>query len=87
MLTKNMLRQYVACCRYPSAGRNPAIIRQVDRFLHYAEKHDPTMYAAAQDKFIVGQSWRTVAAKLGRGEEALRKAFDRFLDEYNKMHK
>lgn len=87
MLTRQMLRSYTACKAYIDDSRNRKTVEIVERFLAYAERHDPAMKIAAVEKYINGRPWKEIALEFDRTERALCMKFDRFLKNYNLMHK
>lgn len=87
MLTKMMLRNYTACKVYADdSERNRRTVAAVDKFLAYAEKHNPAMKIAAVEKYINGRLWKDIALEIDRDEDSIRREFVRFLDNYNNMH-
>lgn len=87
MVTKLMLRNYTACKVYiEDSEKNRKTVAAVDKFLVYCERHNPAMKTAAIEKYINGRPWKDIAIEFDRTEGGLRMAFDRFLENYNKMH-
>lgn len=87
MLTKLMLRNYTACKVYIEDNeKNRRTVAAVDKFLAYAERHNPAMRIAATEKYINGRQWKDIALEFNRTEQALRQAFNRFLENYNNLH-
>lgn len=87
LLSKFELKQYNICKHYINACTcNQKIVYAVDRFLDYARRRSPAVYTVAVEKYIGGASWRTIAIKTGRSEDALRMEFNRVLDSYNEFY-